>query len=436
LLKLYWERINGGRIRDNKQAFLATLRYRICYWRSAWLLFRQKAIQGYGLRSYRKLVYFAQAELNEKDPDFLDPERYITPQPRYVHNDWLEDLVELGIFGALIRWSLIGLIVYLGFSTVLATRDIAFLFVLIASLSVLFHSIFFFSLRMPTIGMVFWLLGGFIVLKSSLVSTIFLFSIPVPILALAVYLFGIFLWEGVGKDIVGSYYFMKFNTAPDVRDKERYCLKAARICPRETIYNTNMLIGYFHVATNDAYKYAQEMWFNYDGMTPGWVMYFNMGSISELMTPEEQAFRHYLTAYRMLPTFPPLRERLTYLEQFIPFPRKGEIMKRVREEARLQILLFQEKIEGLKKDIQNMELSMSNVVLQEAGRLNIPHGWQYNAAMGQFLSPDEVYQIQQQQAAQQQQPVQRPDEPQTTVSGIQGPGEKVVNLEERKESKN
>jgi O-antigen ligase len=60
----------------------ATLRYRFCYWQAGWELVKEKPWQGHGLRSYRKLVYYAQAAINDRDPNFLNDERYITPQPR------------------------------------------------------------------------------------------------------------------------------------------------------------------------------------------------------------------------------------------------------------------------------------------------------------------------------------------------------------------
>jgi hypothetical protein len=102
------------------------------------------------LRSYRKLVYYAQAAINDRDPNFLNDERYITPQPRECHNDWLEDLVELGIAGATIRWVLIGSVLWVGFSVM--KGDLMVVFMITALLSICAHAAFFFSLRVPASG--------------------------------------------------------------------------------------------------------------------------------------------------------------------------------------------------------------------------------------------------------------------------------------------
>ena len=43
---------------------------------------------------------------------------------------------------------------------------------------------------------------------------------------------------------------------------------------------------------------------------------------------------------------------------------------------------------------QNLQVGIQNVILQEAGRLNIPEGWHYDIPTGEFLSPEELLQKQ------------------------------------------
>ena len=188
----------------------------------------------------------------------------------------------------------------------------------------------------------------------------------------------------VGKDIIGSYYFMKFQLEKSIQRKEKFCLKATQWSPRETIYNTNMMVGYLNVSPAIAYKYAEPMWYDYDGMTPGWVMHFNMGAAAQCMNNIELAFRHYGTSHRLLPSFQPAVERIQQLAPYMPLPRKGEIMKKVKEESRLNILLMKSQMDNLELQRMNADAGIHNLILQEAGRLNIPQGWHYDFQTGEF----------------------------------------------------
>jgi len=397
-----WAEINGERIEDDcgPTTNMATLRYRICYWRSGWELFKEKPWQGHGLRSYRKLVYYAQAAINAREPDYLDPKRYITPQPRECHNDWLEDLVELGIAGTIIKWFFIGSIFWCGFRAL--EGNLAVVFIMTAMLAICSHAVFFFGLRIPSTGMVFWVLAGLLVAMGGIPITTLTFT-PLIVLPLALAL-SVFYWETIVKSFIASYFYMNFQKDPDIRRKEWWCKKAVEWAPDETIYNTHMLIGYLNIEPQYANKFAELMWSRYDGMTPGWVMHCNMGVIAEKVGNNELAARHYATSLRLLPTFKLSHEGYSRVERFVPLPRKGEIVKQVKEEARLHILLLQERINNLELTKNNVAIQIQNVVLQEANRLNIPMGWQYVAEKGLFLSPEEfeLFQKEQQQLLKQQ----------------------------------
>jgi hypothetical protein len=222
---------------------------------------------------------------------------------------------------------------------------------------------------------------------------------------------------------------MVFQKSKDIREKELSCKKANHWQPDETITNTHMLIGYMNIEPHYAYKFAEQMWARYDGMTPGWVMHCNMAVIAEIVGNYGLAARHYATSLRLLPTFPLSIQGYRRVEKYVPLPRKGEIVKQVQEEARLQVLLLQERINNLELQKQNVAVQMQNVVLQEANRLNIPTGWQYVAEKGLFLSPEEfeLFRREQQELLKREQagvtaPVPE-QEPGLTPDGV-APGEK------------
>jgi O-antigen ligase len=68
------------------------------YFRASWWLFKENPLLGTGLWSYRNRVYDAQAEIHKKDPSFF--KGYEKPQPRRVHNEYLEILNDGGLVAA------------------------------------------------------------------------------------------------------------------------------------------------------------------------------------------------------------------------------------------------------------------------------------------------------------------------------------------------
>ncbi len=80
-------------------------------------------------------------------------------------------------------------------------------------------------------------------------------------------------------------------------------------------------------------------------------------------------------------------------------------MKKVKEEARLNILLMKSQMDNLELQRQNADAGIHNLILQEASRLNIPQGWHYDFQSGEFCSPEELEARQKQlQAGQQEAP--------------------------------
>lgn len=414
-----WKKINGtkidhtkdeGRLNPNK-ARIATLRYRLSYWRAGWELFKAKPFQGNGLRSYRKLVYYAQAKINDKNPDYLHPFRYITAQPRECHNDWLEDLVELGIAGVIVRFGLIGSVFYFGISSLLSTGNIQLLCLLSVMVACCIHSIFFFGLRLPSTGMIFWLVSGFVIVLSNVPTRVFI--VEPWIFFLLIPIFGVLCWETTIKASIASYFFMKFNKGETSEVKEKYCLLTIKWAPDETIYTTHAMIGHMKNAPQIAYKFAEQMWSKFDGMTPGWIMHYNMGNAAEISGNKELAHRHYATSYRLLPYFEPAIEKLKYLERFIPFPDKGgEQMKQVSEEAKLNVLLLHQKMQTLERDTELLRGQVQIFIMRESSKLNIPEDHHYALDEGMFLSPEEHTEYQKSKAKQMQQPPLSPNQQQ------------------------
>ena len=89
LLPLLWI-VEPVRTKIKPQDWLRTksMSQRVKYWQAAWELIKQAPLAGHGLWSYRKMVYGAQAKIQQRDPTYFDG--YKKAQPRRVHNDYLE----------------------------------------------------------------------------------------------------------------------------------------------------------------------------------------------------------------------------------------------------------------------------------------------------------------------------------------------------------
>jgi len=75
---------------------LDTIKYRVNgYWPAAIELIRERPVLGWGLGAYRNMVYYAQARIGERDPQYFDEQPEL--KPRRAHNDYLEALVEGGL---------------------------------------------------------------------------------------------------------------------------------------------------------------------------------------------------------------------------------------------------------------------------------------------------------------------------------------------------
>ena len=87
---------------------VTSLQYRVKYWQASWHLIKQAPFLGHGLWAYRKTVYDAQAQIQQKDPTYFDG--YRKPQPRRAHNDYLETVNDGGVLllaacGLFIFWT-------------------------------------------------------------------------------------------------------------------------------------------------------------------------------------------------------------------------------------------------------------------------------------------------------------------------------------------
>ena len=405
LLKV--RRINPLKILSNKQCRINThldiehthqdhpiahLRYRLRYWRAAWELIKKKPLQGYGLRTYRKEVYYAQGVLHAKDGQFLG-KNYQTPQPRECHNDFIENFVEGGITGGLLFLVILFIIFFHGFEFLCNVNSIKD-FVLISGvlsgiIGVLVNVFFFFPLRLSSSVLAIWI--GLAMIEG-ITGSIELISFQSNFILVLFVLLALsaMIWEGSIKPNLGNYYFRCYSFSSVAINKERYLQKALTYCPKDTIFRTHAMIGYIDAFPNEADQHAESMRQHFDGMTPAWVMALNSGIAKVANKQYEDAVRFFKDSLFFYPLFDAAKAELQKIWHLAPFPRRRIMSKQVTAEGINAIAFYQSEIKNLKSVIQTTEANLVNIILSEKLKMNIPLDWVFDLENKMFLSPKEI----------------------------------------------
>ena len=415
---VYWEPFWNKEI-DPKgdQVWYATLRYRFCYWLSALQLIKEKPFFGWGMWTFRREVYKAQAKINEKHPNFLNPRRYITPQPREVHNDYLEHLVEFGFVGASIFGIIVVLVYKIGFGFLLSQTGLPCLLMLLLLTNltgILFNIIYFFALRVPSSGINFWLTCAMIIGIAS--PTIASFSLGIVQISIIALILAGFFWNCIAKRFIASYYFSKYGQGGSVDRASKYLVKTLKYAPYDTLYRTYAMSLTMSSAPEVANYHAEVITSHFDGMSPLWLAFFNraVASLKDTEARFNTPIFYLENSLKMLP------ESFDASHEFLNGPKgikkmgrltdtRRESMKEVSQEVQWQMKAFESEKQNAKLTIENMQLKANQmnmqqqqILMQEKQRLNIPNDWVFNLSVGQFLSPEDNNKLSNQQGMPQQ----------------------------------
>lgn len=366
---------------------VAHLRYRLRYWKAAWYLIKKRPLQGYGLRSYRKEVYDAQADLNMKDNTFMDEERYRTPQPRECHNDFIENFVEGGFVGGLLFLSIIAVLIY---NVCLAEAN--FLLIggvaagIFCSLIIIF---FFFPLRMGASAIMIW---SSFALMEAITGGVKIYSGGVSPLLIIIVIGALsaMLWEGTLKPNIGNYFFTRYNFERTPWGKERWLQKAMSICPKETIFRTHAFISYLGNFPAEASQHAEVMRQHYDGMTPAWTLMFNSAVANIARKRYDDGVRLLQKALYYLPYFETAKQELSKIIALAPFVRRVITLKKISDESVNAIGQLQAEAGHFESKLLTNQANLATVILTEKVKMSIPEDWIFDLNQKIFIGPQQV----------------------------------------------
>ncbi len=373
----------------------STLRYRFRYWRIAWELLKRRPLQGYGLRTYRKEVYETQAWLHwNKGRKFLN-EGYQTPQPRECHNDFIEFFVEGGFAGGLLFLFLVGHALCVGINYLDSpTSDFLLMVGILAGLfGVMVMGFFFFPFKLASSAIMFFTtlamieaLSGQVVIfpiGNSFALTVIMILILVPL-----------FWESALKPNIGNFFFSMSNFSQRADNKEKYLLKAIKYCPRESIFRTHALIGYLETMPEIAQAHGEVLRNYFDGMVPAWAMMLNSGIAEGKCGDFEKEMVFLQRSLYYLHYFSEAQQELNRIFPLTPMPRGGLVSKKITDEGKKAIMLYENDIKNAQQNLQNtvatLQITICNVILNEKIKLRIPEDWIYHFESGMFLMRNEI----------------------------------------------
>jgi O-antigen ligase len=308
-----------------------TLAYRWKYYRASWWLFKQSPLFGEGLWSYRNQVYRAQAEIYKKDDLFFKD--YKMPQPRRVHNEYLEILNDGGIVSAAALLIFFVFVMRHGW-TVVRDRDVKQKERVLAAtafcavVAIMVSALFFFPFRInSTLVMTVLMMGiieGLYIRNKGKYKREAGPKIPFAfpaIIVISISILGI-IWFGSYKKIRGERAFYQHNKAMSQRKAqlaERYILEAVSYDPGNSLFTFSAGRMYMDVFKDfvKAEHFFETADVNFNGDLIKWVIHyvrgllrFRVGSLFEAREEFEKALYYY-------PYYDPARKKLQEVEKII-----------------------------------------------------------------------------------------------------------------------
>jgi O-antigen ligase len=312
-------------------AYLWSLKYRVKYFRASWWLFKQNPLFGDGLWSYRNQVYRAQAEIYKKDNNFFND--YEKPQPRRVHNEYLEILNDGGIVAAAALLMFFVLIMKHGWRTI-RNKDIenndrvmtatAFS----AIIGVMFSALFMFPFRINSTLMLTVLMMGIIegmYIKNNgniLLTAVKKLPLAYPAVFIIILTLIGALWFGSYKPIKGEIAYQKYRKAMSQRNAEmakKHVLEAVSHDPGNSLYT--FAAGRMYMDVFKDYSKAEHFFesadVNFNGDLIKWVVHYTRGILKYRVGSLFEAREAFKKALYYYPLFKPAQKKLKEVEKII-----------------------------------------------------------------------------------------------------------------------
>jgi O-antigen ligase len=309
-----------------------TLRLRIQkYYAGSWWLFKQSPLFGTGLWSFRNRVYWAQAEIEKKNPGFF--EDYAEPKPRRVHTEYLEILNDGGVVAAAALALFLVIVLRHGWRVIrqedIPVRDRTLAAMAFCSLiAILLASVFFFSFRInSTLFMTVLMMGileGLYLNHNGLITSTQGwrgasggFLIPVVVLVLVGW-----VWYTGIKPFRAEQEHWQYKMSLQKRqlqEAEAHLIRAVELDPHNTAYCTYAAQFYTNALRNfpEAGKYLERAILDFNGDITRWSIFFMKGVLKFQSGALFEAREAFEQALYFNPKFEPAQQKLQEVNQVI-----------------------------------------------------------------------------------------------------------------------
>ncbi len=286
-----------------------TMRFRLCFIKSAWYLIRERPFLGHGMRMYRREVYRANVKLNEDTKGkFLDKKNYANPKPREVHNDYVGFAVEVGLVGLILFMSvivavLIGAATNLSLGTVVLTYGV---------LAMMVDGLVFYPFRQAGMGIIFWTLLAMVSVATT--TAVPVYYTPTILASLII---GLIVCIPLGRTtyayVMSNYLANKAFVTKDAR----YIKRAERYDRYNSMLLSAVIPPLMNTDVIAACACSNRIIEHFDGDTIPWSTWTNYGNARLGLGSVMEAKRAYEIATSYLPYYRPALRGIKQCDQIL-----------------------------------------------------------------------------------------------------------------------
>lgn len=288
----------GKRWVGHKQSLIE----RTKYWRIAWTQIRKTPVCGLGFDVYKAKVPYLQREINDKTGGkFLaDRQAFTTPYAKRAHSDYLQHVVDNGIFGLVV----ISVITACG---LMNTGNLPFHAAGLVGLLV--FAFFLHTFHITVVNVILWYLIGCLVRIPEAVTW------DIPLIAWSCYgLLAYMVYQYTIRPAMQDILVFQYHATG--RDNLKILTYAVDTGPR-TANVLNLVTGYYHDHKdyNQAYEYGAKALHHFDGEDKIWIYHMNMGEVCLAHGSMSLAMWHVKEALAFCPWWQPAINKLKMLER-------------------------------------------------------------------------------------------------------------------------
>lgn len=286
------------------------------YARFAWLIWRKRPVFGWGPRVFRRKIFRAQADANQKDRTLLGdpahPGRIPDPKGEWAHNEYLDFLMEGGI---------VGLGLFLAFAASVlgwsgrGIPDIPFdrVFLVAGFVAMLVNAALFYNLRLAATAMPFWVLAGILASDGPAALIVPPLYVAIPAAGVSLYL----VYHFAVKSAVAQVLSFQSMRSQDKDVQFQKALQATKWAPKHNVFLTNLAFLLQFRDPAAGMNAMDALTQHFDGEKAEWAVWDQYGRMATANRAYLLGRSAFMTAIYLNPSYRPAWEGLKICEDVL-----------------------------------------------------------------------------------------------------------------------